>query len=179
MNSLTWYRICFHNTMVQFDLPSKEGRSEHQGRLDCDALLLSAIENNLEDQPGLIDIIVNMFDKGVIKGIEMIANSAYFGPGILRCSYIFPSEIYIPTSHNLKSGLIQKTRTDGMVSYKGDMYMASVSFEIGISNISPEDIETLRSYKSPKFIGLMDSVQLKDTGKQGKEKMHLNSSKSS
>nr|DBA37123.1 TPA_asm: M [Pogostemom alphacytorhabdovirus 1_Pog] len=179
MNSLTWYRICFHNTTVQFDLPSKDGKNEHRERLDCDALLMSAVENNLKDQPGLIDIIINMLDRGVIKGIEMIANSAYFGPGILRCSYIFPSEIYIPTSHNLKSGLIQKTKTDGMVSYKGYMYMASISFEIGISNIRPEDIETLRSYKSPKFIGLMDSIQLTDKGKPGKEKTHLSSSTSS
>ncbi|ATS17311.1 matrix protein [Cabbage cytorhabdovirus 1] len=155
LSTFHWYRLTFYDSVISFDIPH-EKTIEDQNAATCPVLYQTAISTALNQKSGLVEIMKNLENKRVITHVSMVAHSEFFGPGTIRCSYVFPNEVFIPTRHTLDHGLVNYTKENALVAYKGLDFIANVMLKIGTAEVSPGDIKMLRGAKPNSFVGFMD-----------------------
>ncbi|DBA36958.1 TPA_asm: M [Baccharis alphacytorhabdovirus 1] len=157
MSNPLWYRLTFHDSKMEYDseIPDKETR-EHKHT--CSDLFLSGLKMLFSGEEGLQDVMTNMEKKNIITHIMMLTDSSILGLDIIRCSYVFPSEVYIPSSHILPIGTREETIRDKLVEHDGKMFVANINLRIGIAEMDPKDVPCVMKFNPRKFIGIMDST---------------------
>nr|DBA37071.1 TPA_asm: M [Morinda alphacytorhabdovirus 1_Mor] len=155
-----WVRINFFDSNVTFDVKREPKVNAPPLQQVGDDILISGIKTNLPSYPELVEIIVNLVKTNNINRIVMRSDSVFLGSGVLRYSVIFPSEVFLPTFHELENGTIIKSTRDGLVLYKGEQFLANIYLKIGVSSIDPDDIPIIQSFKSKRFVGFMDDKSI-------------------
>nr|DBA37078.1 TPA_asm: M [Morinda alphacytorhabdovirus 1_Ile] len=165
-----WVRINFFDSTVTFDVKREPRMTTPPLQQVGDDILISGIKTNLSNHPELVEIIINLVKTNNINRIVMRSDSVYLGSGILRYSVIFPSEVFLPTFHELENGTIIKSTKDGLVLYKGEQFLANIHLKIGVSSIDSDDIPIIQYFKSKRFVGFMDDNAVPSTSQPGQKK---------
>nr|DBA37204.1 TPA_asm: M [Tolmeia alphacytorhabdovirus 1] len=167
INSLSWYRLSFKDSFWRFD--SVDG--------GCDSgicptkskeLFGSGLKELFPKEALLIDILTQMESKHEIMKMDVIADSDFLGPEILRCEFLFPKEVYIPTRHLLTVGTKEATPDNRVVSIHGKTYISSGHMNIGVAKLTLEMKKLLQTTNPKAFIGCMDSNPFGLTGPTSK-----------
>lgn len=152
---LNWYRITFNDTVWRFDT-ARGPKDGDTCPLVASELFSSGLSEVFKSVTSFSEILRNMESRGYITNITLRADSDILGPGALRCEFLFPSEVFIPTSHTLKMGRSSLILDPRLVVLKECKYISSGKLDIGISSIEATSVSVLRRVKGPAFIGCMD-----------------------
>ncbi|DBA36935.1 TPA_asm: M [Artemisia alphacytorhabdovirus 1] len=155
MSSFLWYRIKFNDTKWCFDT-IKRNPDVELCTATVDELFSSGLQEIFRPENYIAKILLNMEKKGFISYIEYLMDSRVLGKDIPRCQMLFPDEVFIPTTHQLKVGMMQMTLPPRSVMLKGCQYLSSGKINIGVAEVEPSGLDLLESVKGNAFIGCMD-----------------------
>ncbi|UZP80989.1 matrix protein [Alphacytorhabdovirus ribes] len=155
LNTLSWYRLSFKDSYWRFDSTDITNDSTICS-LKSKELFSSGLKNLFPNETSLVEILSQMEEKDEIMKMNLIADSDLLGHGIMRCEFIFPKEVYIPSRHDLSTGMKEAALDNRVVTLHGMTYISSGNLKIGISKLTPE-MKTIVLNSNPKaFIGCMD-----------------------
>ncbi|DBA37039.1 TPA_asm: M [Hedera alphacytorhabdovirus 1] len=155
LNNLRWYRLSFKNTYWRFDSVDKTKCSEL-----CSAkskeLFSSGLKSMFPNELGFVEILSQMEAKGEILKMNLLADSDILGQGISRCEFIFPKEVYIPTTHKLTTGIKEAEMDNRIVKLHDAIFVSSGHITVGVAMLTSEMKINLQKVDPKAFIGCMD-----------------------
>ncbi|UJP29480.1 matrix protein [Strawberry virus 2] len=155
MNPMSWYRLSFKESFWRFDAVESDG-SATICSVKSKELFSSGLKEIFPKDPELVEILSKMEEKNEIHKLNLTADSDMLGIGVSRCEFLFPKEVFIPSSHKLSSGIKEATLDNRVVTIHNKVYITCGHLKIGISQLTA-DMKKIMYINSPKsFIGCMD-----------------------